>query len=374
MSIKKILLVGGGTGGHFYPLIAIAEKLRALGPEYQLYYAGPDAYDKDSLDALNINLLKIPAGKRRRYSSLRNFLDIFVTGYGFFVALIKLYILYPDVIVSKGGYTSVPVVIAAIFFRIPVILHDSDSRVGTANKLVLRFAKHVVVSYDEAYAEVIAKNSSVHNLGIPVRSTLLQPPTGDAIESLGIDPNRPLILVLGGSQGAERINQLIFDSLDNLLPQYTIMHQTGKANYNQAVIASETLVPDPELRKYYIPVAFLDAVQMNNAYHLSQIVISRAGSTSIYEIAIHGKPSIIIPIPESISHDQRTNAYAYARAGAAVVIEEENMSDSLLQAEIDRIMQNTALYEQMSQSARAFGKTDVADRMRGLITEITEQH
>lgn len=263
---------------------------------------------------------------------------------------------------------------AAIFFRIPVIIHDSDSRIGAANKLVVRFAKHVVVSYDEAYAEVISKNPNTYNLGIPVRSTLLQPPSPDAVESLGIDPERPLILVLGGSQGAERINQLIFDSLDNLLPRYTIIHQTGKNNYNQAIIASETLVPDPALRKYYIPFAFLDVTQMNNAYHLAQVILSRAGSTSIYEIAIHGKPSIIIPIPETISHDQRTNAYAYARAGAAIVIEEVNMSDSLLQAEIDRIMQDNTLYEKMSQAAYSFGKTDSAERMNGLVAEIAEQH
>lgn len=372
MKARKILFVGGGTGGHFYPLIAIAEALTQY--EYTLYYAGPDPYDTKSLAEHSIQFIRIPAGKRRRYTSLQNFFDVFVTLYGLIVSFFRLFFLYPDVIVSKGGYTSIPVTLLAIFYRIPIIIHDSDSKLGSANRLILAYAKRVVVAYDETLQEALAKNPRSYKLGIPIRNALRVPPTQDAITSLGINPTIPLILVIGGSQGAERVNRFIYDALDELLPSYTIIHQTGAQNIESARLAVETLIQSPELRARYIPVPFLDATQLNNAYHLAQVIISRAGSTSLFEIALHGKPSIIIPIPEDISHDQRTNAYAYARSGACVVIEEKNMSDTLLQAEIHRIMQDPEVYDRMVNAARTFAPQDSAEQMAQLIHEIVETH
>ncbi|HEX4799378.1 MAG TPA: UDP-N-acetylglucosamine--N-acetylmuramyl-(pentapeptide) pyrophosphoryl-undecaprenol N-acetylglucosamine transferase [Candidatus Paceibacterota bacterium] len=373
MSERKILLVGGGTGGHFYPLMAIAESLNTY-PEYTLYYAGPDPYDAQSLNALGIRFMQIPAGKRRRYTSIKNFFDIFVTLYGLIVAWVRLFLLYPDVIVSKGGYTSIPVTILAIFYRIPIIMHDSDSKIGSANRLILKYAHSVVVAYDESLQEARTKNLNVYKFGIPIRNTLRTTPTADAIVTLGIDPNVPLILVIGGSQGAERLNQFIYDALDELLPSYTILHQTGPTHIQTAHIAADTLIQSSELRARYVPKPFLNATELNNAYHLAQIVISRAGSTSIFEIALHGKPSIIIPIPEDISHDQRTNAYAYARSGACVVIEEKNMGDNLLQAEIHRIMTDTIVYERMVEAARSFALPDASERVSALVHEVAENH
>lgn len=366
------MLVGGGTGGHFYPLIAIGESIRARLPEAELYYAGTEKYDETALASINARYVYIPSGKRRRYWSLLNYVDAVKVAFGFVLAVIRLYITYPDVLVSKGGYTSVPVVLAAAFLRIPIIIHESDAKMGSANVLALRFARHVIIAYEELASTL--EHQSVHTLGIPIRKALLATPSPEAIESFGIDPNRPLLFVIGGSQGADRINRLILDSLDELLGTYTVIHQTGKSHIDLCTRSADTLIPDPEIRKHYRPFAFLNVEQMNNAYHLSQIVISRAGSNSIYEIALHGKPSIIIPIPEEVSHDQRTNAYAYARTGAAVVIEEKNLSDSLLRSEIDRIMQDTKVYEDMAHAAYAFGKTDVADRITALITDIAQEH
>ncbi len=184
----------------------------------------------------------------------------------------------------------------------------------------------------------------------------------------------PTILVIGGSQGAERINGFVLDSLDELLPQYNIIHQTGKLHYDACLRGAEALIPNESMRSRYHPLSFLDERQMNDVYHLASIVISRAGSNSMYEIALHGKPSIIIPIPEEISHDQRANAYAYARTGGAIVIEEKNMSDNLLLSEIDRIMQDTQLYNEMSVAAQSFGKSDTAETMSTLIIDTAKQH
>jgi len=372
-SRTKILLVGGGTGGHFYPLIALAEHLNTLAPRPQLYYAGPEAYDREALSVNGISYIYIPAGKRRRYTSILNFFDMFKTLFGCLVAVIRLFILYPDVIMSKGGYTSVPIVLAATFLRIPIIVHESDAVMGSANKLGSRFARHIVTAYENV-ALPKSTRGSVHILGIPVRATLRAQPTPNAIASLGIDPNRPLILILGGSQGAERVNTLILDSLDELLTDFSVIHQTGKQNFELAKLSAEKLIPDTERRQHYHPVPFLDGTLLNDAYHLAYIVISRAGSNSIYEIALHSKPSILIPIPEEISHDQRTNAYTYARVSNAVVIEEHNLTDSLLRAEIDRIMQNEAVYRSMAEGAKSFAKPDTVERMNDLIIGIAQEH
>jgi UDP-N-acetylglucosamine--N-acetylmuramyl-(pentapeptide) pyrophosphoryl-undecaprenol N-acetylglucosamine transferase len=243
---------------------------------------------------------------------------------------------------------------------------------GRANKLGSRFARAVVISY-----EGVATGKSpeeTYLLGIPMRSALILPPTADAIQHLGIDPERPVVLVLGGSQGAERINNLILDSLDELLRDFTVIHQTGAAHHTICVQTADRLIEDPTMRAHYHPFATLDARTLNDAYHLASIVVARAGSGSIHEIALHGKPSILIPIPEEVSHDQRTNAYTYARAGAAVVIEEENLQAGLLRSEIDRIMLDQETYKSMAAAARGFARADAAENIANLLMGIAYEH
>ncbi len=369
---RKILLVGGGTGGHFYPLIALAEQFNLLTKRPELYYAGPHEYDAEALQKERIEFIQITSGKRRQYPSFLNFLDFFKVLFGACIATFKLFILYPDVVVSKGGYTSVPVILAAAFLRIPIIVHESDSLIGKSNRLGLRFAKHVITSYDNI--PLPKTKAKLHLLGIPIRQALLMPPTPTAITSLGIDPERPVILILGGSQGAERINAFILDSLDELLFDCTVIHQTGKIHYDICVQSADNLIPNTELRKHYHPVPFMSDVMLNDAYHAASLVISRSGSTSIYEIALHGKPSILIPIPEGISRDQRTNAYTYARTGGAIVMEEKNLSDKLLRAEIERIMENSDVYDSMVTAAKSFAKNTAAKEITTLITQVSIEH
>lgn len=370
-SKTRILFVGGGTGGHFYPLVSIAEVLCAQNIDVDLYYAGPERYDADALSSLGIRYVYISAGKKRRYKSFLNFLDSFKILFGTLLAIIRLYIIYPDVIMSKGSYTSVPVVLAAGFLRIPIVVHESDAVMGAANKLGKKFAEHVVVTYDEL--KTIA-HKSVQKLGIPTRKVLLQSPSSQAITRFNLDPQRPVIFVIGGSQGAERINELILETLDELLVDFSVIHQTGKQNFELCKATAESLFKDSALLKHYHLYPFLTGEEMNDAYHLASVVVSRAGSTSIYEIALHAKPSILIPIPEDISHDQRTNAYAYARVGGGSVMEEKNLTDGLLRAEIDRIMQDTALYERMSKAAESFARTDSAERVADLLLQIAQKH
>ena len=371
-----IALVGGGTGGHFYPLIAVAEALNAksqeIGKSFLLYYFGPDPYDRASLDALGITFVKVPAGKRRRYRSFLNILDSFKVLAGIIVALYKLFWLYPDVIMSKGGFTSVPILFAARILRIPIVVHESDAVVGRANKFGARAARYVAISYAESAQFFPPEKTAL--TGIPIREILLAPAPPNAKESLGVDVSLPVLLVLGGSQGAERVNTLILESLDELLPAYTIIHQTGGALYEATKAAAEALITDQNLRMRYHPIGFLDAATLNVAYETASIVISRSGSTTIFETAAHAKPSILIPIPEEISHDQRTNAYAYARSGAAIVMEEGNLRDGLLAAEISRIMSNQDTYRSMATAAKAFAPRDAAGKIAKILMSIGEEH
>jgi UDP-N-acetylglucosamine--N-acetylmuramyl-(pentapeptide) pyrophosphoryl-undecaprenol N-acetylglucosamine transferase len=213
MSIKAhIVIVGGGTGGHFYPLMSIVDRIRSTHFEHtRIIYMGPNEYDRTSLNERNIQFSWCPSGKIRRYPSVRNVIDSIILFFGIFVALVKLYIFYPDIVISKGGYTSVPIVLAAALLKIPIIVHESDSVPGRANKIASHFAHSVFVAYHEM--ETGFNGIRAEYVGIPMRSELLQPPKQKARELIGIKNDDPVILVLGGSQGAETINQLILDYL-----------------------------------------------------------------------------------------------------------------------------------------------------------------
>jgi len=371
----RIVLVGGGTGGHFYPLIAIAEALRdrdtALSQQTELFYMGPDEYDRDSLARLNIKYIHCPSGKRRNYFSILNFLDKFKIIFGLFVAIRKLYVLYPDVIMSKGGYTSVPVVIASWILHIPIVIHESDATPGKANKLASRFARYVAISYDDAAKYFPEEKIAL--TGIPIRkSFFVQNPNPH--ELLGIQSDKHVIFITGGSLGSVRINNLILDSLDELLPKYTLVHQVGPDHVDEVSKIAGSLITDMKLLDHYFIHGQLDAAHHAAAQQAASIIVSRAGSGTIAEIALNSKPSILIPIPEDVSHDQRTNAYAYARSGAATVLEEKNLTDGILETEINKILGDKNTYESMSQAATAFTRKDAAYTLADTLLGIGNEH
>jgi UDP-N-acetylglucosamine--N-acetylmuramyl-(pentapeptide) pyrophosphoryl-undecaprenol N-acetylglucosamine transferase len=365
-------MVGGGTGGHFYPLIAVAEELRQLQPNAEIYYIGPESYNQAELDLLQIKYLYCPAGKIRRYFSFQNFLDIFRTIAGTLVAWYKLFVLYPDVIFSKGSFTSVPILLMARFYRIPVVIHESDSRPGRANLMARNFARYIGIAYTEV-AQYFPSDKTAR-VGIPIRAVLRQKSL-DPFAELGIPGDRPLIYVTGGSSGAERINALILDSLSLLLPHYRIFHQTGTAHAAAITQSAQALLLDsPELLKNYYVQGSVPGETVRALLQCASIVITRAGSTTLFEIALHEKPAIIIPIPEDISHDQRTNAYSYARSGAGSVIEEHNLTKHLLLAEIQSIMTDQQKYQTMVAGAKAFAAPNAARSIAEVLIKISYEH
>lgn len=361
-----IAFTGGGTGGHFYPIIAIAEAIHDLVRERRLieptlYYLGPVPYDQEALFENGIVYMHVPAGKWRRYRSFKNISDLFITLAGTLSALVTLFRLYPDVLVSKGGYASVPSVLAARLLRIPVIIHESDSRPGRANLFAAKFATKIAVSFESAAAFFPKKSQDkIARTGTPIRKALTRVEPEGAREYLGLEAGVPTIYITGGSQGSERINETVLTALPNLVAFANVIHQTGEANLkNVEAVANVVLTKDPHAGRYH-PFAFLTALSLQRAAGIADVIVSRAGTGTIAEIAVWKKPAILIPIPEAISHDQRSNAYAYAHTGAAVVIEEENLTPHLLASEAQRIVTNPDVASKMSAAAAGFTDPDAA--------------
>lgn len=368
----RIAFVGGGTGGHFYPLIAVVEAIKKDDPKADLYYIGPDPYRMEILDEHNIKFISCPAGKMRLYFSVQNILDFFRVFGGVFVAWYKLYFLMPDVIFSKGGYTSVPVLMLARFYRIPVVIHESDSVPGRANKMAKKFAKYIAISYKESLEHFPAEKTAL--TGIPLREVITNPTEDDPFEILGIPNDMPLIYITGGSSGAERINDIVMETLSDLLGNYRVFHQTGIKNEESIRVTVKSFIQDEALLERYYIKGELDVKTVSAVMRASSLVISRAGSTTLHEISIYGKPSIIIPIPEAISRDQRTNAYAYTKTGAGLILEEANLTRNLLVEQINTIMTDVDRYKTMSQIALQFARKDAAQKLTQILLKTGRDH
>lgn len=371
----RIVLVGGGTGGHFYPLMAVAEAVRERdtqeGRETEFFYMGPEAYSAESLSVLNIKLVRCPAGKQRNYFSLLNYFDKLKTLFGVIVAFVKLLRLYPDAVFSKGGYTSVPVTIAASLLRIPVVIHESDAVPGRANKLAARFARIIGTAHKEV-AEFFPKEKVI-NVGMPIRKAFMKP-INDPHTVLGISKDRPVILVTGGSSGAERLNDFVLAALPKLLSTYTIVHQVGDKNVEKVSSTATSLFTDQSALANYYLFGHLPQEKFAAAFQAADLIVTRAGSTTLFEIALNRKPAILVPIPEEVSRDQRSNAYAYARATGATVLEEHNLSDDILVAEINRILGDSQAYQAMVEGTKALTSDQAAYKLADILIEIGHSH
>lgn len=372
----KILFTGGGTGGHFYPIIAVAEALNNRVLERKiipptLYYMAPSQYNPRALFEAELKFVSAPAGKIRRYFSLLNITDAFKTAYGCMSALISMFRIYPDVVFAKGGYASFPALFAAKILHIPVIIHESDSKPGRVNMWAGKFAVKVAVSYPEAASYF--KSDKVAHTGNPIRSAIIEPLTNGAREFLNLEDITPVVLVLGGSQGSQTINDVMLNTLPELLNRYQVIHQVGRANIESTVQTTKLILKDHPYGYRYHPFDYLNDLAMRMSAGVAEVVVSRAGST-IFEIASWGKPSIIIPLNPEVSHDQTTNARSYAKAGAASVIEENNLTAHVLIGEIDRITTHEGIRSTMSEKAKAFSRKDSATLIADAILNIALQH
>ncbi len=326
----KILLTGGGTGGHFYPLIAIAEKLVEIADkekivDLKLYYMSDRPYDKRMLFENKITFIQIPCGKMRTYFSISNFFDIFKTATGAVLGIISMFFIFPDV-------------------------HESDSYPGRLNVWTAKFAWHVAISWPEA-ADYLPKDKTALT-GQPIRKEILHVDSNGAYQFFKLKPDLPVILVIGGSLGAQKINDVVVDVLPELLSHYQIIHQTR----------SKLLMANNPNIERYVPIPYLNNLSTRMAAGCADIIISRAGS-AIFEFASWGIPSIIIPITNSNGDHQRKNAFNYARSGACEVIEEANLTSHVLVSEIDKLLTSKERLTRMKDSALAFATPHAAEKI-----------
>lgn len=356
----RIVLTGGGTGGHFYPIIAVAQAIRKVVKdnkliEPQMYFLAPAPYNASALYDEGITFKKVSAGKLRLDDTTKNILDIFPTAIGMIKALWTMFWIYPDVVFSKGGFGSVPVVFAAKILRIPVIIHESDSSPGRANSWAGKFAQKIAISYPEA-AQYFNKEK-VAWTGNPIRQEIKMKATEGGYDFLNLSPQYKTILILGGSQGAQRINHAILDILPKLLEKYQIIHQTGAKNFEESRSMAGVSVLDEKMLDRYKPFPYLNNVAMRMSAGVADLIITRGGST-LFEVAQWQIPAIVIPITETNGDHQRKNAYAYARSGAGIVIEENNLTPTVLIQEIERILETKTISDSMKEGAKKFAKPD----------------
>lgn len=373
----KIYLTGGGSGGHFFPLIAVARALREISQEEKmvslnLIYAAPEPYDKALLAQEDIKYRYIPAGKIRRYFSFWNFTDFFKTGFGFIIAILRVFLDFPDVIFSKGGYASFPVLLAARIFRIPLIIHESDVVPGRINDWAKNFADKIAISFAESLNYFPEEKTAL--AGNPVRKEILGGSEEESRAIFNLEPNLPIIFVIGGSQGAQRINNAILDALENLIKNYQIIHQAGDNNLSEVKKRADYILDKNNLKSRYHLFGFLDEGEMRSAGFICDLIIARAGSGAIFEIAAWGKPSILIPLAGAAQDHQRENAYAYARTGACEIIEEENLTKNLLVFQIDKIINDKIKREKMVSAAGSFAKIDAAEKIAREILKLGLEH
>lgn len=372
----RILLIGGGSGGHVFPLIAVAnalkEKAQQSGQELELLILGEGQFMEKAAVANGLSFKRILAGKLRRYFSPLTVLDILKTPVGFFQSLWHVFWFMPDIIFAKGGYASVmPAIIGRLFF-IPLFVHESDSIPGLTNKILGKLAETVFISFQSA--EKYFKAGKTVLVGNPLRKELVGQDRDRAVEFFKLKPDKKTILVLGGSQGAQKINDIILQSLVMIVKNFQLIHQCGESQYNFVKNGADKLIKEGEgkyaedIKTNYKFFPFLDTEQLGMAYAAADILISRAGAGSIFEIAAMGKPVILIPITNSSADHQLANAREFSKFGA-VILEEQNLTSHILINQIEFLLSEEN-YSRTAASVKTFAKPEAADKIASALLNI----
>ncbi|MBN1601981.1 MAG: undecaprenyldiphospho-muramoylpentapeptide beta-N-acetylglucosaminyltransferase [Chitinispirillaceae bacterium] len=351
--MKKIVLTGGGTAGHVTPNIALLPRLIAEG--YSIVYMGGKGIEKTLLTEKKIPFHCICTGKLRRYFDLKNVTDLFRIAAGFFQSLLLLMRIRPNVVFSKGGFVSVPVVWASALLRIPVIIHESDITPGLANRLSIPFAKKICFSFEET-AQYLPSEKRVHT-GLPVRSELMEGSRNEGNKLCGFSREKPVLLIIGGSQGSQTINAVVRDALSQLLVNYNVCHICGKGNRGE------------ETANY----AQFEYVKEDLAHLLASadLVVSRSGATTLFELLALLKPSLLIPLGAGSRGDQVLNANSFKKQGFSHVLLQDNLSKATL---LEAIEKASAHREVMIHQMKNFNASqNSADKVLSLIEAVARK-
>ncbi len=351
--MKKIVLTGGGTAGHVTPNIALLPALRQAG--YEISYMGSyDGIEKRLIADFDIPYTGISTGKLRRYLDIRNLTDPFRVIKGFSEARKYLKSYRPDVVFSKGGFVSVPVVRAAAALGIPCILHESDMTPGLANRLCFPVAKKICCNFPETM-QMLPEGKAVLT-GSPIRSELAQGNRIAGLDLCGFTANRPVILVIGGSLGAANVNKAVRDALPRLLEDFQVVHLCGKDKIDNLLLTTSG----------YKQFEYVKT-ELKDLFAMADIVISRAGANSICELLALKKPNVLIPLPAASSRgDQLLNAASFEAQGFSLVINEDDLTTELLVAKVHELFSNRQSYHD------AMGRSGQMDSVHTILRLIEE--
>lgn len=352
--MTKIVLTGGGTAGHVTPNIALLPSLKEAG--YEIAYVGSyDGIEKRLIEDFDIPYTGISTGKFRRYLDPKNLTDPFRVIKGYVEAKNFLKNYKPDVVFSKGGFVSVPVVRAAASLRIPCIIHESDMTPGLANKLCIPVAKKICCNFPETL-KLLPENKAVLT-GSPIRAELSQGNRLAGLDMCGFSANKPVIMVTGGSLGASNVNKAVREALPQLLKEFQVVHLCGKGKLDNVLLST------PGYKQFEYVKA-----ELKDLFAMADLVISRAGANAICELLALKKPNILIPLPSSSSRgDQLLNAQSFESQGFSIVINEDDLTTSLLVNKVRELYTSRQAYhDAMSKS----GQMDSIKTIMKLIEEV----
>ena len=355
---KRVVFTGGGTGGHVYPALAVIEEIDTSELEI-LWLGSSKGMERKIIDNTDIPFYSIPSGKLRRYFSILNFIDIFKIIGGFFSSIYILLKLKPALLFSKGGFVTVPPVAAASLLGIPVFTHDSDITPGLATKINSISADRVLVSSDLSKKYFSGKmQNKIFVSGNPVRKGLSKGNASNLNSEISIKENSPVLLIMGGSLGAEQINKLVFDNLEQITEKYFVIHQTGAKNFK------------PITHNNYYSVPYFND-ELADIFSISTLVISRAGASAVWEFAAVGLPSILIPLESGSRGEQVKNAEDFQERGCSVILRGDISSETFIDT-IENIIDNKETLNQMKEAARSVGQMNSASLISEMIKEVTK--
>ena len=373
----KIVITGGGSGGHVYPLLSVVDKIREISEEKKILqpeirYLAIEPYDEDALFRNDIIFEKISAGKLKKGFHLSTIWEMIKMFWGVISTLTRMLQIYPDVVFTNGGFVAFPVIFSARILRIPVVIHVSDTIPSRVLLFAGKFAEKISVAFPEAIEYFDKKKVAV--LGNPVRDEIKNKQKEGSHDFFNLSKDVPTILILGGSQGSQIINENVLEALPKLIEKYQIIHQVGKANYDSSYGTSGVILLDNPLKKRYRIFSYLNNLAIKKAAGISNLVIMRAGAGSITEVSNWGIPSILIPIAKEVSRDQESNSFSYARTGAGIVIRQKNLTPNVLVFEVNRIFEEKNIHREMSHAAKEFYKPQAGFKIANAILEIALSH
>jgi len=365
----RVVLAGGGTGGHIFPLVSVYQELQTLAEERHiplevLFIGHINDQGKATLEKYEIPYKLVYAGKWRRYPSFWNVLDIFRGLWGLTKAQWYMWTFMPDVTFGKGGYASVPAGLVAALYRIPLIIHESDSQPGAANRILAKVATQVAVAFPSAKQHLPAQKTSV--IGNMTRPDISEGSKEEARTIFDLTYEKPVLLIIGGSQGAKALNQTVWKSLSELIQRVELIHVVGEAHVEEAERIHKGL-GTYEQRLYHYAGFLRD--ELKHAYAAADIVLSRAGASSLADIARNQKPSILVPLSVDAGQ-QRGNAYDFAEVGASIVIEEPNLTSHVFMSKIDEVLNDADLLKQMRESSAQFAGPNTAKTIAQQIIDL----